>query len=541
MPDVLLVQPPIRDFYLTAKRTIPYGLASIAAALIARGFSVEILDALATPKSRPAEPPPQMESLKAFYGRPDASPFGLFQRFRHFGHSFEHIARRARESGAAIAGISSLFTPYVREALAVAEAVKRGNPKCFVVVGGHHPTALPESVLASPWVDCVLRGEGEASLPILVERLRQGAGLSGVPGIGFRRPDGSLHISPPVELEAPAEFPLPALGLLKQRYYRRGGRGSAVVVASRGCPLRCSYCCVGGSQWLSHRRRPVDSVMAEIDAAVAQHGAAFIDFEDENLSFNRPWFLTLLRRIAERFGDRVPELRAMNGLFPPTLDLEVVGAMQQAGFKTLNLSLATIRPEQLARFRRADVHEAFDAALDAAEKSGMDSVGYIIVGAPFQRPGDSVDDLLFLAGRRVLAGVSVFYPAPGSRDFDLCRELGLLPDDFARLRATALPVDHTTRPEDSVTLLRLGRILNFMKQLCDLGLNPGPDAGPDGAALDPRDRLATGRRLLAGFLEDGRVRGITPEGEVYDHRVARPLVERFLRGLGGVRVRGVKR
>ncbi len=40
MPDVLLVQPPIRDFYLTAKRTIPYGLASIAAAVAARGFSV---------------------------------------------------------------------------------------------------------------------------------------------------------------------------------------------------------------------------------------------------------------------------------------------------------------------------------------------------------------------------------------------------------------------------------------------------------------------------------------------------------------------
>ena len=58
MTDVLLVQPPIRDFYLTAKRTIPYGLASIAAALVARGFSVEILDALASSKSRPIALPP---------------------------------------------------------------------------------------------------------------------------------------------------------------------------------------------------------------------------------------------------------------------------------------------------------------------------------------------------------------------------------------------------------------------------------------------------------------------------------------------------
>ena len=50
--NILLIQPPIRDFYLTAKRTIPYGLASIAAGLIEAGFCVQILDALATAKSR---------------------------------------------------------------------------------------------------------------------------------------------------------------------------------------------------------------------------------------------------------------------------------------------------------------------------------------------------------------------------------------------------------------------------------------------------------------------------------------------------------
>ncbi|HEX5679884.1 MAG TPA: radical SAM protein, partial [Desulfobacterales bacterium] len=100
MPDILLVQPPIRDFYLTAKRTIPYGLASIAAAVAARGFSVEILDALASSKSRPTMLPPEMSDVEKFYGRPDVSPFALFNRFRHFGSSFETIGRKARESGA---------------------------------------------------------------------------------------------------------------------------------------------------------------------------------------------------------------------------------------------------------------------------------------------------------------------------------------------------------------------------------------------------------------------------------------------------------
>ena len=45
MTDILLIQPPIRDFYLTAKRTIPYGLACLAGILREAGLSVEILDA----------------------------------------------------------------------------------------------------------------------------------------------------------------------------------------------------------------------------------------------------------------------------------------------------------------------------------------------------------------------------------------------------------------------------------------------------------------------------------------------------------------
>jgi radical SAM superfamily enzyme YgiQ (UPF0313 family) len=538
MTDILLVQPPIRDYYLTAKRTVPYGLASIAATLTANGFSVEILDALATAKSRPVEPPPEISGLEKFYGKPDVSPFALFQRFRHFGWSFEHLGRRARDSGAWLVGVSSLFTPYADEALAAAEAVKRGLPQAAVVLGGHHPTALPESVLASPWVDFVLRGEGEASMALLARRLREGREVRSVPGIGFRRPDGSLQIDAPAHLGRLEGLPQPAFELVNHRHYRRRGRASTAIVASRGCPLSCSYCCVGAAAWLPHRLRPVPEVLAEIECAVTRRGAGFIDFEDENLALDRGWFLAILDGLAQRFGARALELRAMNGLFPPSLDEAVLGAMQRAGFRTLNLSLGSSRPRQLRRFRRADVRADFDRVLARAEELGMQAVGYIIVGAPCQQPEDSVDDLLFLSERRVLAGVSVFYPAPGSRDFDACRKLGLLPDSFGGLRASALPIDHTTGREESATLLRLGRVLNFMKRLLDTGqpLPPPSHAGLTG--IDPANRTEAGRRLLAAFLADGRIRGLTPEGQIHEHRMSTAMTARFLGGLQTRRLRG---
>ena len=535
MVDILLIQPPIADFYLTAKRTIPYGLASIAAAAAREGFSVAILDALATGKSRIITPPEAMGDLAAFYGRADRSPFGLFHHFRHFGYSLEHIGRQVKASGAFLVGIASLFTAYSDMALAVARTAKASQPDCTVALGGHHPTTLPAAVMAEPAVDFVLRGEGEVGLPALATALNVGGSLAGVPGIVYRNADGSLHIGEPALCRDPNQLPLPAFGLIRRRFYQRSGRDSIVVTAGRGCPLKCSYCATGAESWMGFRKRSVAAVLREIRAASAGRQVGFVDFEDENLTMDRRWFLELMEGVRDIFGDALPELRAMNGLFPPTLNEAVVRAMKMTGFKALNLSLGSADPGQLKRFNRPDVRDAFNRALDYAQREGLSAVGYILVGAPDQDPLSSVDDLLFLARRKVLAGVSVFYPAPGSADYERCRALGLLPASYSRMRATALPIDQRTSRTDSVTLLRLGRLLNFMKYLETAGV-PIPRPAPAGNHVAPSlERLQVGLKLLAAFLYDGGIRGLEPDGTVYDHRVSTTLCRRFRKGLPGVR------
>lgn len=385
MPDILLIQPPIRDFYLTAKRTIPYGLACIAAALIKSGFSVEILDALATSKSRTCDLPQEMSYLLEYYGQADRSPFALFHRYRHYGYSFDHIGRKARESGASLVGISSLFTPYEQEAVQTAEFVRAYHPDCKIVVGGHHPSAMPQSVMESAAVDFIIRGEGEVSMPLLAEVLSEGGRYDSIPGLVFRHEDGGTHINSPAQMQQPDNYPLPAGHLINHRFYSRKKRAGTVIVAGRGCPMKCTYCSVGALSYLDYRKRSVESVIEEIERDVDQHHVGFIDFEDENLSLNRPWFLQLLREIKDRFGARGLELRAMNGLYPPSLDREIVSAMKDAGFRTLNLSLGSTSKEQLLRFNRSDVRQSFDRALDDAEAYGLNAVGYVICSAPFQQ------------------------------------------------------------------------------------------------------------------------------------------------------------
>jgi radical SAM superfamily enzyme YgiQ (UPF0313 family) len=538
MTDILLIQPPIRDFYLTAKRTIPYGLSSIAGVLIKEGFSVEILDGLATSRSRVIDTPKEMNHLHEYYGESDQSPFGLFHHYKHFGYSFDYLATQAKNSGAFLIGISSLFTPYADEAVRLAECVRAYCPDSNIVLGGHHPTVLPESVMDSRAVDFVIRGEGEVSLPLLAKALKNGSTLEKIPGIVLRKNKGSLRVNEPARLKNPNKLPLPAVHLLKHRYYRRNNKGGMVIAATRGCPMACSYCCLRKSLY---RKRRLQSIMNEIEAALKQFDVRFIDFEDENLSLDRYWFLQLLNELDNRFAGQGLELRAMNGLYPPSLDEEIIYAMKKAGFKTLNLSLCSTSKSQLKRFGRTDVTKAFSSALYWAEKWGLEAVGYIIAGGPFQNAEDSISDLLFLAQSRVLVGLSIFYPAPGSPDYERCKKLDILPDTFSLMRASALPLSHNTSRTESITLLRLARILNFIKSFLDRGQKiPGPVPINGTVKIEYKEKTQAGKLLLQWFLHDGRIRGLRPNGEVFAHKISPELAELFIKGLKQIRIRGVK-
>ena len=107
------------------------------------------------------------------------------------------------------------------------------------------------------------------------------------------------------------------------------------------------------------------------------------------------------------------------------------------------------------------------------------------------------------------------------------------------MRSTALPISHTTTRTESVTILRLGRILNFIKRLVD-GKQRFPDPLPieHTTLKEVNDRFEIGKKLLAAFFHDGLIRGVTPDGEVYEHSVSSVLAETFKEDIRQIRVRG---
>jgi radical SAM superfamily enzyme YgiQ (UPF0313 family) len=165
-----------------------------------------------------------------------------------------------------LVGITAM-TAAAPRAYALADGFRRrGVP---VVLGGMHPTFLPDEALAH--ADAVCAGEAEGVWPSIVEDARRSrlGGVYRAPG-----PIDLTHLRPPPR------------HLLRRRHY---GTVQAVQ-ATRGCPHACSFCSVSAFHGGRIRRRPVPDVVHE----VARLPGRFVLFVDDNLTADRDYLRELL-------------------------------------------------------------------------------------------------------------------------------------------------------------------------------------------------------------------------------------------------------
>jgi radical SAM superfamily enzyme YgiQ (UPF0313 family) len=473
---VLLIQPPIRDFYQTSIRTQPIGLAYLAASLKSHGYEVGILDCQ-TSEKRSIPIPSELSYLKDFYPFNDSSPFKLYTGYYHFGMAWDEIREKIKGSKAHVFGVSSSFTPYYQEALEVARLIKEWDPKRIVVMGGCHVSCDPESVLKSPWVDYTVLGEGEIRFPYLLKQIEKGRGghLKEVDGIGFKE-NGEIKIHPlSTFVEDIEDFPFPARELLDLNRYRMGRKRSTMIITSRGCPHGCAYCSTHLVMGPSFRYRSPQSILQEMVECTHRFHIRSFDIEDDNFTFDQQRAKHLMSLVVQTFGEETLDLSAMNGVSFNSLDKELLTLMRKAGFKTVNLSFVSTDPSFKKRMGRPGTTEAFDEVLGEAEQAHLNAIAYAILGIPGQRIGEMVDTLIYLMGKRVLLGPSVYYPTPGTILFEQCKAKDLLPSHPSQWRSSALPIEtEDFNRLDIVTLFRLARVINFIKSKVDEGeLNEG--------------------------------------------------------------------
>lgn len=398
---VLLIQPPVEDFYDTSIRTYPLSLLYLATKI--RDISdISIVD-MRSRKKHPVSDHPFPE-LNGFYRQDTTTPFTFFRSYSRFGMNRTEIKSVIQSNRPDVVAISSLFTTYAFEALEVARIAKETDDSIITVLGGTHPTLFPEHCLASPHVNYVIRGEGETPLFNLISQLKNSNSndLSGYSGISYMDGDhvhiSDISIEPDVDLIADRTF-------INASDYRIGKHPYTFFLTSRGCPFQCAFC---GKPPVPYRKRSLSAVTKELEGCF-ELGIKAIDFEDDMLNLDLPFFTSVLDRCT---GSDIT-LSAMNGLYAGNLNRDVLNKMYDAGFRRLNFSLVDTS-KAVHKMQARSFPDHLTDLLTYLESTSFLIEAHFIIGLPGQKPDECVDTLVYLAGKRLLPGPSVYYLAPHS-------------------------------------------------------------------------------------------------------------------------------
>jgi anaerobic magnesium-protoporphyrin IX monomethyl ester cyclase len=183
--------------------------------------------------------------------------------------------------------ISLVTGPMIRETAQIAKAAKELFPEKPVILGGWHPSLLPDQTLAAPYVDIVVNGQGEDALLEIVQHIEAGESLKGIAGVGYKE-EGKLTFNIPRALKPISDLPPKAYHLADfDAYQKVCGRRWAMYTSSLACPFNCAYCTNDGLYGRKWNALPAGQVVDETTDLVSRYGLTPLWVVDDNFLVDR--------------------------------------------------------------------------------------------------------------------------------------------------------------------------------------------------------------------------------------------------------------
>jgi radical SAM superfamily enzyme YgiQ (UPF0313 family) len=437
---ILFIQPPIEDFYTTPIRLYPLGLLYAAATAQHLGHEVEILDCLNPPKKRQLPIPADFSYLVEHF---ENNPY-VFKNYYRFGLTDDQIIQHIHQSQPQLIGISSQFSAYFTSVEKVAKLIKQ-HFDIPIFIGGNHASAFPEKIQEKyPEIDHVLVGPAEKSLPPFLSSLCSDKNEQNIIDWKYLRP---LH------------------ELLKSTDYRMGKKSYMSLAASRGCPYKCEFCSVHNMFGRRMTYREVEDVIDEMRHNYINKNIRIFNFEDDNLSFNKPWFRQFLNAVIADPDLQDIEITALNGICYPTLNDELLELMHEAGFRQLHLSFVTHDESLRYYLKRPDPQRDLEQIVKKGHELGFFMTVYVIIGLPGQTYDEVKTSINYLLDLDVLVGPSVFYIPAASELYDKLDLNDPLRDNWNLYRSSAFAVEteHLNRSQ-LVELFSYTREQNLLRK-----------------------------------------------------------------------------
>lgn len=452
---VLLIQPPY-TILKTESRFCqpPLGLAYLAAVLD-KEHDVLILDCVA-------------EGFK--------NVNILDKDFKRYGLSEDKIKRSIQEINPDVVGISNLFTAQTEEAHRICRITKEVDPSIVTIMGGAHPSAMPELTLRDSNVDFATIGEGESTLKHLLETIEKGKDVNHIHGVAYRNnnrvlvnmKDGFIDDLDSLSFPLWKKFPLKKYFTINTPHGANIKRSPFLpVITSRGCPNHCTFCSVHNIWGRKFRKRSAENVLSELEYIVSEFGVKEILFEDDNLTLDKERAKTIFKGIIDMNFDLT--WSTPNGLSLMTLDDELLELMKKSGCHSISLAIESGDKRVLREIIKKSVNlERVETVLKKAKQLGLETSVFFVVGMPGERK-EELERTFRMARNLPVDHINFFFatPLPGTELFDICVKEHLIDEslDFRKFKSN-LPVFSTKEINisDLNSLVRRQKVLFHTKR-----------------------------------------------------------------------------
>lgn len=405
----LLINPPypFQEFPI-----IPVGLLYLAGILEQRGYEVDVLDLLVSKYSK------------------------------------DKVKHKLEEYQPDIVG-STCVTMNYPGASEILKYCKLVNPDIIAVIGGPHVTFAPvETLNESPWIDIVVRGEGDYTLMDIVS----GKKPENIQGIAYRS-NGEIKLTPPRPLiEDLDSLPTPARHLFPvSRYLALASHGS--IIAGRGCPFNCIFCVGSKMGGRRARFRNPKLVVDEIEQCL-DLGFKEINLEDDLFTLNHKHLHAFCDEIINR------GLKFNWSIFArvDTVNPEVLQKLRKAGCNWLSYGVESGNQEILDTVKKRITLDMVRKSVKMAKDAGIDVLISFILGLPGETKETMAQTLDFARELGTHYGFHVLAPFPGTEVRENADKYGLeiLTNDWTKYDANR-PVTQTqgAKPKDVIEMLHL--------------------------------------------------------------------------------------
>jgi anaerobic magnesium-protoporphyrin IX monomethyl ester cyclase len=368
---------------------MPLGIASIAAYIREKGFSVGIIDA-------------QAQKL-----------------------SLEQLRKKIKEFKPEIVGITSM-TPTVHDDLAVARLAKEEG--CYTVLGGPQINAMPRETLKNEFVDFGILGEGEYPMYRLIQAIEGKINYNEVPGLIFKNAGndivaGEPYIHPDIDL-----IPFPARDLIPiNKYFSLISNGRLTTICpGRGCPFHCGFCFKQPTDKNVRFRNPV-TVVDEIEEVIGKYSINEIDFVSDTLTLKKEFIEGLCNEILER--------NIKISWIAPTrvdcVDPAMLRLMKRSGCRSLRFGVESGSAKILESMNKSTNLEQIIRAFQWAKEAKIETFAYLIIGYLNETEETVKQTLRFVKELKPdLLMYNVATPLPCTALFSQAVQAGIVESDY---------------------------------------------------------------------------------------------------------------